>query len=127
MLHDEIPRWCAERGFDTSRMAAYGWSMGGHGSLAAAERSPGWLQAVSALSPAVAPGDAVFSAVDRLDGHRTALWCGTADALHDNVVALASEIPGGPAIADYSPGGHTRDYWNRVTPAAFAFVGTALS
>ena len=40
MLHEEIPAWCDERGFDTSRMAAYGWSMGGHGTLLAAERQP---------------------------------------------------------------------------------------
>ncbi len=126
MLHDEVPTWCDELGFDTSRMAAYGWSMGGHGALIAAERDPGWLQGVSALSPAVTPGDAVFAGADHLDGSRTAIWCGTADSLYDNVVALAEAIPGGPAIADYSPGAHTRDYWNRVTPDAFAFIGASL-
>ncbi len=109
MLHDELPAWCDELRFDSSRIAAYGWSMGGHGALAAAERHPGWLQGVSALSPAVAPGDAVFTGVERLDGSRTALWCGTADALYDNVVALAAAIPGGPAIADVLPrGAHPR-------------------
>ncbi len=126
MLREEIPAWCEELGFDVSRMAAYGWSMGGHGVLLAAERNPGWLTATAALSPAVSPGDAVFASVGRLSGERTGIWCGTADALYDNVRALAAEVPGGPARADFAPGAHTRGYWNRITPDAFAFVGASL-
>ena len=126
MVHDEIPAWCEELGFDTSRMAAYGWSMGGFGSLYAAASHAGWLRGVAALSPAVAPGDDVFSRADALVGPEVALWCGTADPLHDNVQALAAAIPGGPAIAAYAPGAHTRRYWNRITPDAFAFVGRSL-
>jgi hypothetical protein len=41
MVHDEIPAWCRERGFDTSRMALWGWSMGGCGALRFAETYPG--------------------------------------------------------------------------------------
>jgi hypothetical protein len=33
MLRDELPRWARERGFDDTRLAAYGWSMGGYGAL----------------------------------------------------------------------------------------------
>ena len=33
MVHEEIPGWCAERGFDTGRLALWGWSMGGYGAL----------------------------------------------------------------------------------------------
>ncbi len=127
MLTDELPEWSQQLGFDASRMAAYGWSMGGHGVLLAAESAPGWLQGVAALSPAVAPGDAVFAGADRLDGARTGVWCGTADSLYDNAEALVAAIPGGPAVAAFSPGAHTRGYWNRVTPDAFAFIGTALA
>jgi hypothetical protein len=29
MVHDELPPWCKERGFDTARIALWGWSMGG--------------------------------------------------------------------------------------------------
>lgn len=127
MLHEEIPAWCDERGFDTSRMAAYGWSMGGHGTLLAAERNPGWLLALAALSPAVSPGDEVFDGAERLDGGRTGIWCGTADPLQPSVQKLVAAIPGGPAIASFSPGAHTRGFWNRITPDAFAFVGNALA
>ena len=126
MVRDEIPTWCDERGYDTSRMAAYGWSMGGHGVLLVEENNPGWLLAVTALSPAVSSSQDVFLRAGTIDGSRTGIWCGTADALYPAVQALAAEIPGGPAIAAYAPGAHTRGYWNRITPDAFAFIGTGL-
>jgi pimeloyl-ACP methyl ester carboxylesterase len=127
LLREEIPAWCDARGFDTSRMAAYGWSMGGHGTLLAAERHPGWLLAAAALSPAVSPDDEVFTGAGALEGPRTGLWCGTADPLYPSVQKLVAVVPGGPAIASFSPGAHTRGFWNRVTPDAFAFVGRALA
>jgi predicted esterase len=127
MLREEIPQWCADRGFDSSRVAAYGWSMGGNGSLLTAELNPGWLRAVSALSPAISVGDEVFAGVDKLIGARTALWCGLSDPLLPAVQALAKRIPDGPAHAAWDKGAHRRVYWNRVTPAAFAFVGSALA
>jgi hypothetical protein len=126
MLRDELPRWCTQRGFDAGRMAAYGWSMGGYGALLLAERPARPLAAVAALSPAVQPGDPVFGGVARLDGARTALWCGRSDQLLPAVQRLARSVPGGPAIAAWADGAHTRGYWNRVTPAAFVFVGRAL-
>jgi dienelactone hydrolase len=127
MLLDEVPAWSADHGFDTSRLAAYGWSMGGYGALLAAIRNPGRLRAVAALSPAVGHDDEVANHAAELDPARTAIWCGTADSLHDAVEDMASHIPGGPAIEAYAPGAHTRGYWNRITPDAFAFVGAALT
>lgn len=127
MLLDEIPEWCAEHGFDSSRLATYGWSMGGYGALLAAIRNPGLLRSVAALSPAVRRDDEVSMHSGELDPASTAIWCGTADALHDAVHDMASHIPGGPAIESYEPGDHTRGYWNRITPAAFAFVGASLT
>jgi hypothetical protein len=35
-------------------------------------------------------------------------------------------VPGGPAVAAWSPGGHTRRYWDRVTPEALRFVAQEL-
>jgi predicted esterase len=127
MLHDEVPSWCSDLGFDASRVAAYGWSMGGYGSLYTAEHYPGWLRAVAALSPAIGTTDAVFTGVDKLVGSRTALWCGESDPLLPAVQELARRVPGRPAIAAWDKGAHRRVYWNRVTPAAFAFVGRALT
>ena len=101
--------------------------MGGYGALLLAETHPGLLRAVSALSPAVSSGDDVVRSATALDGRRTALWCGLDDPLLPANQELARAIPGGPAIARYDPGGHTRKYWNRVTPDAFRFVGAALT
>lgn len=127
MLRDEVPAWCDELGFDTSRVAVHGWSMGGYGSLLLAIRNPGWLRGVAVLSPAVGGGE-VGARTDELDGDRVAIWCGTADGLYPAVQALAAAIPGGPAIAAYADGaGHTRGYWNTVTPDALTFVGAALA
>jgi dienelactone hydrolase len=126
MLTDEVLPWCSARGFDVARVAAYGWSMGGYGVLRLAEERPGMLRAAAALSPAVSTGDAVFDDVGRLDGRRTALWCGRSDGLYPAVRALAARVPGGPAIAGWGPGAHTRAFWDRVTPDLLRFVGTAL-
>ncbi len=138
MLLEEVPGWLTEAGFDADRLAAWGWSMGGHGSLLLAEAAPGRLKAVAAFSPAVPdkasglpdtadgrPRD-VWSAVDRLDGQHVGLWCGTSDALYDNVRAFAQKVPKGPAIAEWGKGAHTRRYWDRVTPDAFRFLGRQL-
>jgi S-formylglutathione hydrolase FrmB len=125
MLRDELPRWCAERGFDTSRIAAYGWSMGGHGALAYAQTGTG-ARAVAALSPAVARGDQVFGSVRRLAGVPVGLWCGLDDPLLPEVQALGSALRPPPEVAAWSSGGHTREFWNRVTPAAFALVARHL-
>ena len=132
MLRDEMPRWCADRGFDATRIAAYGWSMGGFGALRMAQlwqlgEGNGRLRAVAALSPALrSSADPVTADAHRLDGRRTGLWCGSSDSFLEPVKGLAAAIEGGPAVASYDKGRHTRDYWNRVTPAAFAFVGTLL-
>lgn len=125
MLREEVPVWCAERGFDIERVAAHGWSMGGYGALLSAIRNPGWLRAVAVLSPAVGGGE-LAQRTDELVGDRIAIWCGTDDSLIGAVRDLAAAIPGGPAVAEFSPGEHTRGYWNTVTPDALAFVGRAL-
>ncbi len=125
MLREEVPMWCAERGFDPSRIAVHGWSMGGYGSLLLAASNPGWLRAVAVLSPAVG-GGRLAELDTELDGERIAVWCGTDDALYGAVQNLAADIPGGPAIAEFAPGGHTRSYWNTVTVDALSFVGRSL-
>jgi S-formylglutathione hydrolase FrmB len=126
MLRDEVPIWCADRGYDTSRMAAHGWSMGGYGSLLLAARNPSWLRAAAVLSPAVGGGE-LEQRQDDLDGSRVAIWCGTADSFKSAIEDFAAALPEPPAILDLAPGGHTRGYWNRVTPDAFAFVGARLA
>ena len=126
MVYEDMPRWLADRGFEVRRLAAYGWSMGGQGALLLAEARPAWLRAVAALSPAIASDGDVVATADRLDGRRVGLWCGRRDSFRSAVEELARRIPGGPAVEAYADGGHTRRYWNQVTPAAFRFVGAAL-
>ncbi|MCA1843306.1 MAG: esterase, partial [Actinobacteria bacterium] len=47
MVFEELPRWCADRGFDTARQSAWGWSLGGYGVLRLAEVHAGFVRAVA--------------------------------------------------------------------------------
>ena len=126
MVHEEIPAWCRERGFDTSRLAVWGWSMGGYGSLLLTETFPGFVRAAAAFSPAVRPGDAVFTQAATLRGTPVGLWCGRDDGLYAEVRDLEAALPEHPAAGGYAAGGHTMGYWSTVIPAAFDFLGRTL-
>lgn len=126
MVHDEIPGWCADLGFDTSRLAVWGWSLGGRGSLLLADQRPGFVRAVAAFSPAISVGDAVFDGVAALAGTPIGLWCGKSDGFYDAVRALRDRLPAPAAVAAFDKGAHTRGYWNRITPAAFDYVAGRL-
>ncbi|GAB7038353.1 MULTISPECIES: alpha/beta hydrolase [Catenuloplanes] len=126
MAAEEIPAWCAARGFDPARLAAWGWSMGGFGALLLAEARPGLLRAVAAFSPAVTPGDAVFGGITRLGDTPVGLWCGTGDPLHPNVRALHDALPTPPMAGGYGAGRHHFGYWSTILAPAFAFVGATL-
>ena len=126
MVREEIPAWCDERGFDTGRMAVWGWSMGGYGALRIAETFPALVRAVAAFSPAVRTGDDVFDGVARLRGLPVGLWCGRDDDVYDDVRALHRALPAEPEAGGYTGGGHNFGYWSRVIPAAFAFVAKTI-
>jgi pimeloyl-ACP methyl ester carboxylesterase len=127
MVFEELPRWCAERGFDVNRRSAWGWSMGGYGVLRLAEVHPGFVRALAAFSPAVSPGDPVFTDVAALRGTGVGLWCGRDDGLYPSVRKLEQSLPEPPKTGSYGPGHHTRAYWNRITPAAFDFLASTLT
>jgi S-formylglutathione hydrolase FrmB len=127
MVHEEVPAWCAERGFDASRLTVWGWSMGGYGALLLAETFPGLVRRVAAFSPATTPGDTVFASAARLRGTPVGLWCGRDDALCDNVRALQQALPEPPAAGGYTLGGHNFGYWATIIPPAFDFLATDLS
>jgi predicted esterase len=126
MVREEIPRWCADRGFDASRLALWGWSMGGYGSLLLAEAFPGFARAVAAFAPAVRPGDEIFAAAGALRGTPIGLWCGRQDDFYDAVRSLESVLPAPPVVTGYADGRHNFNYWSRCVPAAFDFVSEAL-
>jgi hypothetical protein len=127
MLREDLPKWCSDKGFDSSRLVAWGWSLGGYGSLLLAEAAPGFLRAVAAFSPAVSDGDDVFAGVAMLRGTRLGIWCGKSDGFYSSVRDLVDALPEPPEITAWAPGAHTRKYWNRITPDAFAFIGRALA
>ena len=126
MVTDELPGWLADRGFDTTRVAAWGWSMGGYGVLRLGEVKPGWLRAVAAFSPDVTHSDRVVTD----DGvYRTTplgIWIGRSDPLFADVRAFVAKLPRRPRILAYGAGAHTRAYWDSVTLPAFVFLGAAL-
>jgi len=126
MVHEEIPAWCAERGFDTGRIAVCGWSMGGYGALLLAQTFPGFVRAVAAFSPAVHPGDDVFAGAGALRGVPVGLWCGTDDGLLPHVRALEQALPQPRAAGSYAPGRHNFGYWSTCLPAACDLVARTL-
>jgi predicted esterase len=126
MVTEEMPVWLRERGFDTGRVAAWGWSMGGYGVLHLGEVRPDWLRAVAAFSPAVSPGDAVFGGAGKLAGTPLGVWCGRQDPLFGDVRQLVAALPERPQIVSYRDGAHTRAFWDSVTLPAFAFLGGRL-
>ncbi|WP_203835873.1 alpha/beta hydrolase [Winogradskya humida] len=125
MVHEEIPRWCEDLGFATESFGALGWSMGGYGSLLLAERFPGFVTAVAALSPAVSAGDDVFVQAGTLREVPVGLWCGEDDGFLDHVKALQEVLP--LVTATYADGRHNYGYWSTCLPAAFDLIARNLS
>lgn len=126
MVLNEMPDWLDERGFDASRRALWGWSMGGRGVLRMAEVDPGWARAVAAFAPAIGEGDDVFADADELAGTPLGFWVGTDDSFYEPVQQLVAILPEEPEINSSGPGGHTRIYWNDQTIEAFTFLGSHL-
>jgi hypothetical protein len=98
MLIDEMPRWLALRGYDTTRIAAWGWSMGGYGVLRLAEVTRGWLRAVTAFSPDVAHSPALITDASGLRLMPLGIWIGTSDPLFADVQAFVARLPTGNAL-----------------------------
>lgn len=127
MLVEEMPRWLRDRGFDASRLVAWGWSMGGYGALRLAEVAPRWLRAVAAFSPAVDPGDVVHTDATQLAGTPLGVWCGTEDPFYEGVRSLLDRLPEPVAAGSFAPGqDHTRTYWSSITQDAFGFLADHL-
>jgi S-formylglutathione hydrolase FrmB len=101
--------------------------MGGYGALLLAAQFPGFVRSVAAFSPAVRPGDDVFTRADRLRGTPIGLWCGRDDDFYDDVRALQRALPIPPVAGGYAGGRHNFGYWSTVIPAAFDFVSASLA
>ncbi len=146
MLVDELIPMC--RSFGLGRPAqgvgAMGISMGGYGALLMAERFPGLLRAVAAISPAVwttyaeahgANPGAYSSAEDfrandvvthagALRGIPVRLASGLDDPFQPGVRALAAELP--HAAVAFSRGCHTGPFFLAQEPPSLAFLASHL-
>lgn len=126
MVATELPQWLAQRGFDSSRKAVWGWSMGGYGVLRLAQTHPGFARAAAVFSPALAANDAVFTHLDALRTLPLGVWCGTDDAYLPVSQQLAQRLVPPPLVASFTPGGHTQQYWNCQTSAALTLLAQHL-
>ncbi len=126
MVVDEVPDWLSERGFDASRRALWGWSMGGYGALRVAELYPAWCSAVAVFSPAIGADDSVFTEKERLRGLPLGIWCGTEDGFYPAVSDFVEALPTPPQVANFSAGKHTRTFWNDHTLEAFGYLAAHL-
>jgi pimeloyl-ACP methyl ester carboxylesterase len=142
MLLDEFIPF-VEQTTNTARRALLGWSMGGYGSLLAAERAPERFFALSAASPALwtsarqtAPGafdDAadyhrfdVFSGEQHLAGVAVRVDCGTSDPFYQATRQFVAALPPGHQ-GTFGPGHHDAAYWRGVAPAQITTIAGALA
>ncbi len=148
MVMDELLPMCQHVGLGSlpRSVGTLGISMGGYGALLLAEKHPGQIAAVAAISPAVwtsytqaqaANAGAYASpadfAADDVVTHAAALAeipvrvaSGTDDPFHPGVVALARALPR-TAVVDISPGCHDGSFFASQQPASLAFLAERLA
>ena len=141
MLMDEFLPMVQAMGVDTSRLVAFGWSMGGYGSLLLAETYPRRVLRVGAESPAIWPSYAASqnanltafdSPADWSDhdvvGHLAELGaipvridCGLSDPFIPASRQLSMLLPGEVYL---SSGGHDIAFWQAHAPAQLQFLAS---
>jgi enterochelin esterase-like enzyme len=122
--------------------AVLGWSMGGYGSLLAAEQFPSLFRAVCAASPAFwltakESADGAFDSADDYAAHdvfantdallplRVRVDCGTDDGFIKAARAFATKLP--PAnLGTFTVGQHDDPYWRSIAPAQIATIASAF-
>ncbi|APU13685.1 MULTISPECIES: alpha/beta hydrolase [Actinoalloteichus] len=144
MLLREVPVWAAARGLGMPE-AAVGVSMGGFGALLYARRRREQgrpLRAVGAIAPALILSwdemsqrnafhdEADWASMDplrnipALGNVPVGIWCGTEDGFIEGARQFIEKAR--PEVAELSPGGHTRAFFDSSVPPALAFVGRRL-
>lgn len=140
LLHEFVP--FLRHMFGIAPMALMGWSMGGYGSLLAAERDRETFVGVAPTSPALwltpgatAPGafdspadfyaNDIFSGIERLRGMAIAVACGTGDPFYNATRHLDAQMDY-PHTAIYGSGYHDAAYWRSVAPAQLRALAAAL-
>ena len=148
MLVDELIPMCRRVGLGLGRrgIGTLGISMGGYGALLLAERHPGLIACVAAISPAVwttyaeahdANSGAFASAAAFADNdvvthaaalHRTPVRVasGIDDPFHAGVRALVRELPP-TAVVKITNGCHDREFFASQQTASLEFLGRHLA
>jgi enterochelin esterase-like enzyme len=122
--------------------AILGWSMGGYGSLLAAERFPALFRAVCAASPALwltakESADGAFDSAEDYAAHdvfadtsalrslRVQVDCGIDDGFIKAARVFAAKLPN-PNVGKFGPGLHDGPYWRSIAPAQIATIASAF-
>jgi S-formylglutathione hydrolase FrmB len=147
MVVDELIPRCQRLGLGTPRdgVGMIGISMGGYGALEIAERNPGLVSAVAAISPAVwtsyvqaravnvgafssaagfAAGDVVTHA-SALQGIPVRIAAGNDDPFLSGQQALAKVLPPGSTVV-FDSGCHTAPFFLSQEPPSLAFLSEHL-
>jgi predicted esterase len=148
MVMDELIPLCQRKGLGVApnKIGMMGVSMGGYGALAIAERNPGLVAAVAAISPAVwtsyaqahaansgafasasafAAGNVIRHA-DSLRGIPVRVASGVDDPFHPGVEKFASVLPGGDTVL-FSAGCHTPAFFLEQEPPSLTFLARHLT
>ena len=147
MIVDELVPRCQTMnlGRPPTRIGTMGISMGGYGALLVAEKHPGLIAAVAAISPAVwtsypqaaaandrayasasdFAADDVVTHTSTLAGKPVRIASGLDDPFHPGVLALGRALPPG-AIVDISKGCHTGDFFLAQEPPSLEFLAQHL-
>lgn len=148
MVIDELLPLCQKLGLGRPphKVDTMGVSMGGYGAIILAEKYPGLISAVAAISPAIwtsysqarmANGGAYASAGDfasddavsnagSLAGIRVRVASGDSDPFRPGVEALARVLPS-DAVVDFSGGCHTGPYFLEQEPPSLSFLARHLA
>jgi enterochelin esterase-like enzyme len=148
MVIDELIPMCQRLGVGRrpKKIGTMGISMGGYGALLLAEKYPGLISAVAAISPAIwtsydqahsansgayasesdFDSDDAVTHASALAGMPVRVASGNDDPFHSGVVALANALPTG-AVVDISAGCHSGPFFVAAEPPSLAFLATHLT
>jgi S-formylglutathione hydrolase FrmB len=151
MLTRELIPLCQRKGLGTKRIGVMGISMGGYGAILLAEKYPGLIRAVAAISPAIwtsyaqardANAGAFASAADFAQDdavtHAGALAdtpvriaSGYDDPFYPGVLSFARALPanpgGAPAQLAFGSGCHTGPFFTAQEPPSLEFLARHLT
>lgn len=139
---DELVPLLADTGLDTSRIAFFGWSMGGYGAILLGQRSKVTPFAVAASSVAIWPSRAQAAAIafdndadyaanglyndaSSLTPIPTRIACGQDDGFFGNNQSFAAALPQ-PHETEWAVGKHDVALWRRVMPGHLDYVSAHL-